>query len=595
MSIQPDHSPREEYQRRLELRRRAAEQQDQIEVRLAAGRFVAFLAAAVMAWLSIRDEFFSAWWLLLPLIGYISLMILHDRARNAHRRFDKAAAFFERGTKRIDNRWAGTGATGDRFLDESHPYAEDLDLFGTGSLFEMICTARTRAGEDTLASFLTTPSEPGTISARQEAVGELRGRLDLREDLAVLGSDVVAGVNPRALAAWGSGSALLDSRWIPIAAALLAFAATAALPLWYLLDMGPATFLLLISAEAVFSFLLRAKVRRVVEAAELPCEDLGLLSQVLERLETESFASPRLVELRGLLETGGLPPSRLIARLNLYVVMRKQLFSPLAALFLWNIQMTCAIEAWRKKCGPSVAHWLEVVGEMEALCSLAGYAFEHPGDPFPDVIPGGACFEGAGLGHPFLPEEKCVRNDVRLHKDLRVLVVSGSNMSGKSTLLRTVGINAVLAQAGATVRATRLRLSPLAIGASIQKKDSLQTGTSRFYAEITRLRQLVDITAAPLPLLFLLDELLHGTNSHDRSIGASALIADLVRRGAIGLLTTHDLALAQIAEVLAPRAQNVHFEDSIEHGRLAFDYRLHPGVVRKSNALELMRSVGLHV
>ncbi len=531
----------------------------------------------------------------MPVAGYSSLVVAHDRARRAHRRYDRSAAFFERGIARIDSRWAGTGESGGRFLDRSHPYAEDLDLFGTGSLFEMICAARTRAGEETLASWLTTPAEPGTVRARQAAVDELRNRLDLREALAVLGADVGSGVHPQALAAWGDAQPLLDSRWIPIVAAILASATTVTIPLWFLLDMGPEVFLLLILAEAVFAFLLRAKVRHAIEAAEHPCQDLELLSQVLARLETESFASPRLVELRAGLVTEGVPPSQRIARLNLYVSMRKQMYSPLDALLLWNIQMAYAIEAWRKAYGSAVVRWLSVVGEMEALCSLAGYAFERPGDPFPEICSEGPCFEGEALGHPFLPDDKCVRNDIRLCRDLRVLVVSGSNMSGKSTLLRTVGVNAVLAHAGAPVRALRLRISPLAIGACIQRRDSLQAGTSRFYAEITRLRQLVEITAGSTPLLFLLDELLHGTNSHDRSIGAEALIVDLVKRGAIGLLTTHDLALAHIAEALSPRAQNVHFEDFIEHGKLAFDYRLRPGVVRKSNALELMRSVGLQV
>jgi DNA mismatch repair ATPase MutS len=188
-----------------------------------------------------------------------------------------------------------------------------------------------------------------------------------------------------------------------------------------------------------------------------------------------------------------------------------------------------------------------------------------------------------------------VRNDIRLSIELRVQVVSGSNMSGKSTLLRTIGVNAVLAHAGAPVRARRLRLTPLAVGASIRTLDSLQGGTSRFYTEIKRLRQLVDLARGPRPVLFLLDELLHGTNSHDRKIGSEAVIRTLVERGAIGLLTTHDLALAQIVDELAPRAANVHFEDHLENGKITFDYRLHPGLVRKSNALELMRSVGLDV
>jgi DNA mismatch repair ATPase MutS len=188
-----------------------------------------------------------------------------------------------------------------------------------------------------------------------------------------------------------------------------------------------------------------------------------------------------------------------------------------------------------------------------------------------------------------------VRNDVRFTEAERVLVVSGSNMSGKSTLLRTVGINAVLALAGAPVRAENLRIAPLVLGASIRITDSLKEGTSRFYAEITRLKQIVTLSGGPYPLMFLLDELLHGTNSHDRRIGAEAVIQGLVQRGAVGMLTTHDLALAHIADSLAPHAANVHFEDHIEEGRIAFDYHLRPGIVRKSNALELMRSIGLEV
>jgi DNA mismatch repair ATPase MutS len=188
-----------------------------------------------------------------------------------------------------------------------------------------------------------------------------------------------------------------------------------------------------------------------------------------------------------------------------------------------------------------------------------------------------------------------VRNDARLDRDCAVWVVSGSNMSGKSTWLRTLGCNAVLALAGAPVRARSLRLSALAVGASIRVSDSLQAGESRFYAEVKRLRRIVDLAGADTPVLFLLDEILHGTNSHDRGIGAAAVVRGLVARGAIGLVTTHDLALARIADELAPRAANVHFEDHLEDGRIAFDYRLRPGVVQKSNALALMREVGLEV
>jgi DNA mismatch repair ATPase MutS len=275
---------------------------------------------------------------------------------------------------------------------------------------------------------------------------------------------------------------------------------------------------------------------------------------------------------------------------------------------LWTTHLAFAVEAWRRHSGPVVRRWLTATGEIEALCSLASHAFEHPDDPFPEFVgqtlssvnlATEPLLEAEGIGHPLIEESRVVRNDVRIGGAApagpRVLIVSGSNMSGKSTLLRTLGVNAVLAQAGAPVRARRLRLSPLAVGASIRVTDSLQGGVSRFYAEILRLRQILDETARPGPVLFLIDEFLHGTNSHDRRIGAEALVLGLVERGAIGLVTTHDLALADIAVTLGERAANVHFEDHIEDGRIVFDYAMRPGVVRKSNAIELMRSVGLEI
>jgi len=260
---------------------------------------------------------------------------------------------------------------------------------------------------------------------------------------------------------------------------------------------------------------------------------------------------------------------------------------------LWSTQLCMAISVWKRDSGAAVPRWIAAVGEFEALCAVAGYACENPDAVFPEIAATGPLFDAAGLGHPLLPRHRVVRNDVRLDGKLSLLVVSGSNMSGKSTLLRTIGCNAVLAQMGAPVRATRLRLSALTVATSMRVDDSLREGTSRFYAEIKRLRRVVDLALAPPPLLFLLDEVLHGTNSHDRRIGAEAIARTLLARGAIGLITTHDLTLAQIADNLAPHARNIHFADHLEGGVMVFDYRMHDGVVRKSNALELMRSVGL--
>jgi hypothetical protein len=342
----------------------------------------------------------------------------------------------------------------------------------------------------------------------------------------------------------------------------------------------------------------RKRTDALLHDVDEAAHDLRLLSGVLGRLEAERFAAARLIELRAELETEGQPPSRRIAKLdklmNLVDSRHHILVRVFGPLVLWDLHLSCAVERWRQVSGRALRRWLAAVGETEALTSLAGYHYEHPEDVFPDAATGKPFFDGEELGHPLLPEGVAVRNDVRLTGDLRALIVSGSNMSGKSTLLRTVGVNAVLAQAGAPVRARRLRLSPLEIGASIRIQDSLQAGVSRFYAEITRLGVLMR-RAGEAPVLFLIDELLHGTNSHDRRIGAEAVVRGLVDRGAIGLVTTHDLALAHIADALGSRGANVHFQDVLEDGHIRFDYRMRPGVVQHSNALALMRSIGLDV
>jgi DNA mismatch repair ATPase MutS len=262
---------------------------------------------------------------------------------------------------------------------------------------------------------------------------------------------------------------------------------------------------------------------------------------------------------------------------------------------MYSIQLAFVAERWRRLHGSAVRAWLRVVGEVEAFVSMATYSYEHPADPFPEFLPGSAFLQGTEIGHPLIAEATCVRNSVTISEQVRVLLISGSNMSGKSTLLRAVGVNVVLAMAGAPVRAKSLRLTPLQAGASIRINDSLQDGSSRFYAEITRLRKLFDLTTGDFPLLFLLDELLQGTNSRDRLIGAEGVISAFLSRKAIGLVSTHDLALTDMNGRIAGRLQNFHFQEEFEDGRMHFDYKLREGVVTKSNGLALMRSIGLDV
>lgn len=571
---------------------------ERLDSRVADWRLWSVLAAGLTAWLTWGQRLFPPWVLIVPLGVFVGLLIWHERVVRRRDRARRALAFYEAGLRRVEGRWAGTGNAGAQFADPKHPYAIDLDVFGRGSLFELLCTARTRAGEESLAAWLLAPAPPDTIHARQEAVAELRPRRDLRRDLALLGEDVRVGIDPAALAAWGAAPPRLPSSPWRVAAIVLTLGTLAGLALWAT-GHGYAPLIAFIIAGRLLEWRLGAGVKRVVQTVERPARDLRLMAALLARLEAEPFTAGLLKQLQALLAEPGGPASARVESLQAILghlsARGNPLLAPVLAALLWTTHWAFAIETWRLRNGASLGEWLRVIGELEALCALSAFAYEHPDAPFPEIVPDGAVFEGEGLAHPLLPPGQAVPNDAALGGRSRLYLVSGSNMSGKSTFLRTIGANAVLGLAGAPVCARRLRLSPLHLGASIRTQDSLEGGISRFYAEILRLRQIVGIASETPPLLFLLDEILHGTNSHDRRVGASAVARALVRAGAVGLLTTHDLALAQLADDASLGATNVHFEDQLVDGQMSFDYRLRPGVVEKSNAIALMRAVGLDV
>lgn len=595
--------PQAEYGRRLEARRQVVARHARMHRGIADARLGVFAVGLILAWVALWTGRISPWWVVVPVMVFFGLLVAYDWVGRVLRKAERASAYYEAALDRLAHRWAGRGESGSQFSTEDHPFDLDLDLFGTGSVFERLCVARTGSGQGTLADWLRQPSDSiEEIRARQSAVAELRDRLDLREDFALLGEDVQEGVAPESLVAWGEGAPIVTATGpLRIASVVLAVVNVVAVLGWAFFETGRLPALIALLVSGAFAWSLRARVGRIVETIDRKADDLKLLAALLQRVEQEPIASPRLLAIRRAMESQGEPPSRRIARLarlaQLLEAKRNQLFAPFGMLMLWSTQFALAIESWRGRSGGAIATWLEAVGEFEALCSLAAFAYENPADPFPELEPVGPVFEAEALGHPLIPPDQVVRNDLRLggEEAPRVLLISGSNMSGKSTLLRSVGVNAVLALAGAPVRARSLRISPMAIGATLRVQDSLQAGKSRFYAEITRLRTLVDLADRPLPLLFLLDEILHGTNSHDRRLGAEAVVQGLIDRGAIGLVTTHDLALADIAERLGPKARNVHFEDHLENGVMTFDYIMRPGVVRKSNALALMRAVGLEV
>ncbi len=610
-------NPRAEYANRLAARRASLATLDRRHQTVGYARvLVALCGIAIAGTLVIGRASFSAWWLLAPLPFLFLLGGWLERLEASSATLSRAIQFYERGVARIDGHWPGTGTPGTRFLDEHHVYARDLDLFGCGSLFDLICNARTTTGEETLARWLLNPSVPEDVRQRQDAVKDVGPRVDFHEQMAIVDGQVRSGVNPTSLTAWGARPLELQSRllrpaaWggsiagalvlVAIMAYLTALAGVVALPdttllalRVYFLPVG-----VLVSA-VVWRF--KARTDRILGEAESATTYLALLERLLLVAEAETFASPRLVRLRTALQTDGQQASRRIAALNRLMniadIRRNWFIRLTGPLVLFDLHMACRLEDWRAVSGPSVARWLATIGEIEAIASLASYHYGRPGHVFPDLVDGPGRFEADAIGHPLLDPSvmRVVTNDVSIIPPLQILIVSGSNMSGKSTFLRTLGINVVLAQAGGPVYATRMRLSPLAVGASIHIQDSLREGVSRFYAEILRLKQIMDAARDRAPLLFLIDEFLHGTNSHDRLLGATAIVRGLVDRGAIGLITTHDLALTAIAGPLGPNAGNVHFQDDVREGRLHYDYVMRPGIVSRSNAIELMRSVGLDV
>ena len=553
--------------------------------------FVTLLSAVILLYFS---KFL--WLLLLPVGAFVWLAVLHENRLQEIRRRQRAIVFYERGVARTRDRWAGTGETGDRFLDESHPYARDLDLFGKASLFELLCTARTRAGEEELAEWLLSAASPAEIKARHAAVCELRECVRLREEFFCIGETVRAGVHPDALTKWGEQKPILKARSIRITTTMLGVVWVAGMIAWGALGWGTAA-LAICALNLAWAHRIHARWDAAAEAIEEATGDLDVLAGVLRLIDRGQFSAPRLQEIQARLKHAKFAPSDAIRKLDRVVGYLESRRNPalrlVDVLMFWSAHFVFAAEGWQQEFGPHIRGWLEAVGEFEALTSLAGYAFEHPADVFPQFVERGPLFDAKRLTHPLLPAEKAVCNDVRLGDGVQLMILSGPNMAGKSTFIRCVGVNAVLALCGAPVRATELKMSPLAVAASICVLDSLSGGTSRFYAEIRRLKLAEDLAAGALPVLFLLDELLSGTNSHDRLEGTKLIVRSLMDRGAIGIVSTHDLALAEIPASMDGRAVNVHFEDRLEDGKLIFDYKLQPGVVKTSNALELMRSIGL--
>jgi len=595
-------NPQSEYEQRLESRaskvRALAKQGDQFS----SLRGVVFLIAVALLMASTIWGLLSLQWICLPILAFILLVILHARCVRRLKQARQTEAYYRISLDRLNDQWIGVRPAGEEYFDPQHMYAGDLDLLGQGSLFQLICSARTKLGEETLARWLLSPASTTEIQERQQAVEELRNELDFREELELLEAETHSEIEQTHLSEWVLQPLTTIPAPLKWASMITGVFAALSVISWVFSYTGIAPICVAIIVQVCLLFFIGSRIRELLNQTDEVRNGLSVLSDVLYLIEQRQFDTPHLSAIVSALKTDGIPPSRSIAQLRSQIqglnnCFRNQFSAPLAVLLGIPFHYVYAIQRWLMQVGPHCPEWLSAVGEFEALCSLAGYAYEHPNDPFPEIVgtESGPRFEGTDLGHPLLPDDQVVRNDVTLNSENRLLMISGSNMSGKSTLMRTVGTNFVLAMTGAPVRATRLTVSPMQAGTAMRVQDSLQQGASLFYQSVARLSAVVHLADNALPVLFLLDEILQGTNSHDRRIGAQSVIESLVERGSIGIVTTHDLALTEITAQFGDQAKNVHFEDQLVDGKMTFDYRMQPGIVEHSNALELMKMMGIEL
>ena len=574
-------------------------------------RLALALLAVVLVLAPLVTRSGTPWWCLLPVMAvFLALARVQD---SWIFRRDSAAAsmtYLKGSRDRLGGRWRETGDTGADVGRpwQEHPlhFAQDLDLFGPASAFQLLCRARTRAGRARLARWLAEPAPQEEAEARQGAVRALAGALDLRRQAFVAAAG--AGSPPledAALLAWARGEATLPAASI-LRMVGLVFPLALAVTAWVAFGAGGAREPFYIVAIAQVGLLLYLRgytgpQAAVISSPERTLERYARLIEVVETLPETVSVGP-LAEIKACLHRSGRTASTELRELKKIVELLDARLNPffaasLGPALLWELNLVLRADRWRQRVGSHVEAWLEALGAFEALASMAALAFERPHYAFAEPADGDASFVAEALTHPLLDPRHAVGNDLTLGGQGSVFLLSGSNMSGKSTCLRSVGLATVFAHMGAPVAARRLRLAPLRLATSVRVVDSLAEGASHFYAELLRLKHVVDLAreSGP-PVLYLLDEVLHGTNSRERFIGSVSVLKWLAEHGAVGVITTHDLALGRVSEHLPDgRVVHAHFSDQVGQGDLAFDYRLRPGSIETTNALRLMRAVGIEI
>ena len=601
-------------------------------------RLTVFTAAVAGVWWMVASGRPTAAWLYLAVSAalFAILVVWQRAARRRKRRAELMADFNREGIARVERRWKDLRPVPDLAGPGEHDYAVDLNLYGDVSLLHLAGVCGTGPGWATLRAWLLGRADPETVALRQEAVREMAGALDFRDRLAAEGrlsavSAIGGGSDTptERFLRWAEGDPWLPGHfWLRVASFVLPPVNLAAITL-YSLDVVPTPALvwpLAVSALVLAPW--RKAIHRVFAEADDGESGVRRYGPLLGHLRGAALESRYAAAIRERIGAGthAAPEetSTLRRLLDMADVRRSPLFHiPLAVVLHWDVHVLAALERWKARSGSRVRDWVRTVGEAEALAALAALAADHPDWPMPVLDSGAPTLRAGGLGHPLLAAEACVRNDVEIGPAGSFLLVTGSNMSGKSTLLRAVGLNAVLAQAGGPVCAEELTMPPLRVVTSMRVEDSLADGVSYFMSGLKRLKQVVDAAeAAALPsqsaidmvppsegasqsaidsppgpnprTLYLLDEILQGTNSTERRIAARAVLRRLLDTGAIGAVTTHDLTLAD-ADDLVARAVAVHFTESVDEGdeELTFDYRLREGIATSTNALRLLELVGL--
>ncbi len=536
--------------------------------------------------------------LLVATVLFIIVVVVHQGTKRGLRRCQALIGFYGDFLKRISGEWTSFPDDGAEFLIANHPFSADLNIFGPKSLFQMLNLTHTFKGRQRLSQLLGEPEKSkAAIEERQSAVDELSKKLDFAEELALRGlMHRKSAKNPAAfiqeikkesrVAPLLHHPALILS--LPAVTLLSALLAGRALPgLYFVLLSGLVLQLLLFAWSYKTVFPVLGMVHQYKN-------ELKTYEQLIELIEGESFTSPYLKALKEKLrgECDAAAEIKGLVVLSDYIDFKYSpfLYFFLNVLFLWDLHLFNRLNAWKRRNGEKIDGWLTVLGEYEALMSLAALAMATPVTTYPLIREKGPWFEASGLGHPFIDYKKRVPNEVALKG---IDIITGSNMSGKTTLLRTVGINLVLAYAGAPVCATSLSASLMSLFTSMRNTDDLSEGVSTFYAELLRIKEIVSFSKEGQEMLFLIDEIFKGTNSKDRIEGAKMVLRGLNKPWAIGMISTHDYELCDLEREDTQRFANYHFTEGYVNQQIYFDYKLHQGRCRTSNARYLMKMVGL--